>query len=540
MQLVAARTWGEAEIIDARRNVTARAAKRLVLLALAVTTALASVAPSTVAGTGDVPMIAVVNPIRATQIRVVADKPHANSSGYRFVASTRHASTEEYRVDFVIKSAAHSFRMSTSGGPDGYWGAAWSVPEDFPDGRYMLRAELIHLDGMVVDSDSVSIDVTGSNNGGVPPAETLWIGPPIGEEGLGMYAPPGGRPTAKIFTYVSEGTEQVRTFYSKTRPGARPRWIACGRARVQPADAYTDRSATIGCRLARGDRPLDLKLVAAVPNETSPPAPPDPERDGSSTVMRASFYRARPDGLYLTLASNESYGDCMAAGGFAVDQHGNSLWHANVDIHLTSKSGKVSFASGSRTTRVKAPDRHHSKAITAGLCDRSIRPGTQAKHARDGSRMHAELWNYGTDTTGNFTVAATTTDAPTTQMMGWIDQNNDDVRQRSEPWDIFLFREDTSIRVVPDKKTVEPGGTVSLWGALDGAHYCNDYRGVALQARSSDVLPWEDVASGKFDMWGTVTFSRQVTSPTWFRMRSAAVHGTCQEATSRPVFIDIN
>lgn len=391
----------------------------------------------------------------------------------------------------------------------------------------------------------MAVVATGAENGGAPPAETVTMGGPwvVQRPGWAFYRAPGHGVGASIFNWVSEGTQQVRVFYSTTSRPMAPQWVECGHGPVEfdndyPHDQWLARAR---CVLAPGDQPRDVRLIASVANTTPVPADPDPVNDaGSDVTVGINSYRSRASDLSLWAegaALDTTRCHLLRMRGH--DQREVPLWHANLDLHLRAPRGSASFATGQHSEDpAQAPDQNHDGSTRDGMaCDDGPDPPSQARHAKgDRDIWHIESGSQGADYYGDFDVAVSVSKPARTSVFAWIDQNDDDVWQQSEPSDVLLYREDTKIEPDVSRSKHPEGLSVLVGGELDGVTPCDQSRLANVYRRTSRTAPWrkvgEAILGSHYDQYHQV-----VRRTTWFRLIAPAVKSDyeCERAASPAV-----
>lgn len=391
---------------------------------------------------------------------------------------------------------------------------------------------------------------SGANNGGAPPLDAVHLGPPWVTQrppGWAFYDAPGHGLGAYLFVHTSEGTQQVRVLYSTAARGSAPEWVECGHAPVEFNDDYQNNfwAATPRCVLATGDSPRDVTALAAVASSTPPPAAPDPAQDaGSDASAGYQSYRSRPSEVSLGWEGPAlDPTRCHLLRVRSADQRGVPLWHANVDLHLRAPAASASFAAGHYAEdATQAPNDSHQAPAEDGLsCGEGVAPPRQTRHTKEGLEIwHIESAPAGTDHFGDFSVPAWVKEQPATSVFAWVDQNDDDVWQRSEPSDVLLYREDTTIE--PELSTTKEDGGVEVvvGGELDGAMGCSIQRPANVQRRRSRAAPWRH--TGKTFVGGRYNLHWEVIQrTTWFRLIAPPLDFPlpCKRATSPAVRVRV-
>lgn len=520
---------------------------RAIVLSLSMIALVVASAGSSPAQVAEQPRIALISPVEQDRPPVGSDKPLTNGGYIYFKAWSAGGSASEYRVSYVIEGGGFREEDLEVGG-DHLWEKHWQVPPEWPDGPYTVRVVLQTRAGEPVAEDSMVFVASGADNGGAPPLDAVRMGGPwtVQRPGWAFYDAPVHGLGAAMWVWASEGTEQVRVLYSTAPHGSTPGWVECGNAPVEFRDDYpTDHwIATPRCLLATGDSPRDVTGLAAVANGTPPPAAPDPVNDGGSDAWAGlDSYRSRPSEVALWAEGAPlDTTRCHLLSLRAHDQRRVPLWHANVDFHLRAPPGSASFAAGHYDEDPsQAPDSGDHRGSEEGIsCGDGVDPPEQALHEGVREVVHVESGFSGTDYRGDFDIAAWVKEPARTSVFAWVDHNDDDVWQQSEPFDVLLYREDTTIETeVWTSK--EPGGVgVVIGGELDGVTGCSISRPADVERRRSRSVPWRKAGETIVGSYHHRHYE-VIKRATWFRVIAPPVQGQlpCKRAVSPPVRVRV-
>jgi hypothetical protein len=145
---------------------------------------------------------------------------------------------------------------------------------------------------------------------------------------------------------------------------------------------------------------------------------------------------------------------------------GNALANKNVDVHITGPDSSVSFCPVTDGSATRAPDQgeHSSGSHTNGT-----------KH------IEGE-----TDSFGRFIFGVLSPSTGSTSVEAWVDQVDDDTLS-NEPTQsatiIWAPPGDRSITLDANKSSVRSGGTVKLFGTIDGDEACESGQTVKIKSR---------------------------------------------------------
>jgi hypothetical protein len=320
---------------------------------------------------------------------------------------------------------------------------AW--PVDLPDGTYGLRARI--KDTTIVEDLDVKVGAGElAPMTPHPPYETLQLDKPAIAAGV----PFSGRATV-VSGRASAGAEGVDVFYTKVPAKDTPRqtdWIFCGYADLSGTGTAPQPFSTL-CRLAGADQAAQVTGIAAITfdctvagcdaNPTPPPPAPNAsamrEQGGKETgqAVRVFGYEANPL-LGIEPAEAEAVtGDCRRFELVLRDQTGQPLGSENVDLHLAGPSSTAHFC--------RPPDAAPSlRAPDAGDHTTSADPNVQleAHHEADGGAgsLHTE---GETLPDGKLVFGVTSESAGDAQLSAWLDRNDDDAGDATEPADGALL-----------------------------------------------------------------------------------------------------
>lgn len=335
------------------------------------------------------------------------------------------SSLVEFEIQPTGQNAA-TFTADRVGNTD-TWEAFIPLPNTYTDGAtYTLRARLyrgVAGDAEEVDNDEMTVEV---NQSPVPPPDGagVEIQYPDNGGGLGIFVPKGKRPVAVFDFAASDGTEQVRAFYSLSDPGTEPTWEpSCGSGR--PVQGF----GKVRCTLADGHNPLDVTAVALVANRTAPPAPPSPALDASGDAHRVFPYLQVPSSVEIAQGNaTVNLSACHVMTAIVEDQFGRTVAGANVDVHADGPEDQLHFGTKeNETDAFQAPDNAHVSRENAKDCDSDDNLNQQGDHNSPGrdDAKHIES-TTGTSDNGQFRFALLSDFAGGTFIQAWADVDDDD------------------------------------------------------------------------------------------------------------------
>ena len=331
----------------------------------------------------------------------------------------------------------------------------WTIDEaTLPDGDYTLKATLFTQGTGTpteVASDTQAVVLNnqeGDLPAGVPDAddqaETVEIVYPENAGDLGVYVTPGEPKEQSFIMEVQTSTDRfVRGFYSVTERGTEPDFKPCGGFRQ--VDAAT-RSLTFECVVPNTDFALGITAVAAVTNDTPPPANTSQTQAGFTDSADAHsvdsyFQRAGSVVLEPETIGDAPLGSCATFTATVIDQNARPISNMNVDAHAAGPDDNLRFDTGTDTTSTsndtKAPDQNHTASEPAFECagatsdtdpsDSGAPEGTQGDHndPTGSDRKHVESV-AGTGVTGSVPFSLRSATAGVTQLTVWADADDDD------------------------------------------------------------------------------------------------------------------
>ncbi len=315
---------------------------------------------------------------------------------------------------------------------DDTWEAFASIPDSYSDSSsYTLIARL--YSGTPGDADEVAhAEMTVEvNQSQVPPpiAETVEMSYPDNGGKLGFYRPVGKRPSAVLDYAASVDTGQVRAFYTLTRPGSDPAWKVCGKS--IPDDAGFGK---VRCPLQAGDSRNDVTAVAVVSNKTSPPNAPNPALDDTGDAHRINPYLQKPTSLQVANEPQVAATICSFFNATVTDQFDRPIAAANIDVHAKGPTDRLRFMSQpAQTSPFQPPNTDHGSKEDAKRCSDNSNFRRQGVHNdSDGpDAKHIESIK-GTSNKGEFLFGLRSPANGSTQLVIWVDVNNDDDRDNGE------------------------------------------------------------------------------------------------------------
>ena len=263
----------------------------------------------------------------------------------------------------------------------------WDIPDDLAAGDATLIVKLVHPDGPSISHDEVDVRLrhqpTGSTATTNPgPDQAVGVTWPKQGGSLGFYRRPGGPWTTVLDAVTSEGTQQIRAFYSVSLPGAPPEFVFCGTLDTQPQ--VEPFGFQMGCELAAETKPKQVTAVGMVAEGTY-------EEGGqtqglgltqeSADVVRTAGVVQSPRDMTLSVApyGRALVNQCAGLLVSVTDSQGRPVQGANVDAHLHGPEGS-GFASGPQSSSSKAPDAGKHEVTPTVNCSGTA-AGEQGTHA---------------------------------------------------------------------------------------------------------------------------------------------------------------
>lgn len=220
--------------------------------------------------------------------------------------------------------------------------------------------------------------------------------------------------------------------------------------------------------------------------------------------------------------SSADVGTCKSL--TVVVREGNSpVVGQNIDIHATGPDASVSFCNppGANVTR-RDPDQG----------------GHVAGSHTDSNAKHAE---GETDETGRFVFGVSAASEGRTNIVAWIDDNDDDVQGTTEaaaPAHVtFDVEGDRSVSLEKNRNRVRKGRRVRLTGSIDGSAFCEANQTVKLKARRPNAR-WRNIATKTTAEDGSFRFRPKVFKTKDYRV-IAPKDGSCERAGSRRVRVRV-
>ncbi|HEX2058378.1 MAG TPA: hypothetical protein VHI71_08415 [Actinomycetota bacterium] len=318
------------------------------------------------------------------------------------------------------------------------WEFFMPIPDSLPDGAtYTLRARLysgVPGDADEVANDEMAVEIDQSE---IPPpmAETVELSYPDNGDRLGIFVPKGKLPVT-VFDYAaSEGTEQVRAFYTLSDAGTEPVWEeSCGSS--TPDDQGFGK---VRCTLEEGHQPSDVSAVAIVSNKTSPPAPPNAALDDTGDAHRVLPYLQQPTSVEVVNGNaTVDLSTCRTLTALLTDQFNRAVPAANVDVHADGPEDELHFgtrtnAGADTTDTFQPPDNQHVSRENAKRCSDNANLNQQGDHNSPGRDdvKHIESVD-GTSNSGAFRFALRSDFAGGTFVQAWADVDDDDLADLAE------------------------------------------------------------------------------------------------------------
>ena len=377
-----------------------------------------------------------LNPSGYTATLRLSDKADSDSA-YHLVAWVQQVPANPL-VEFELQPTgqnAQTISASRVGNTD-TWEAFFDIPSGFSDGPYDLRARL-YSGSSEVDNDEKRVTITNSQPPAPPTAaETLEITYPADGGSFGFFTPKGKPTNSVVVVKTSSGARQARVFYTQSDPGNDPTWKLCGFGSVNQSTFV----ARVRCELKEGDAPASVAAVAAVANRT-PPAPstePNPGLDDTGDAHRIVPYVQQPTSFTVAPQAQSVNPDKCSPLVVAtlLDQAGQPIVAANVDVHAVGPSDQLRFGDSSDVSDFQPPDKAHLAKEFAIDCsdetngnsdinqgDHNIPGGDDIKHIES---------TDGTSNTGQFAFILHADEVGATGFTIWADVDDDDLPGSAE------------------------------------------------------------------------------------------------------------
>ena len=573
-------------------------------------TLLVIVSPSTSFGGGSAtPQINFLNPssfaVGAADSVMLSDRvpsrPRTGPDGYRISAWIANAPTNA-GVEFELLSngvALETLDAVTPVGDDTF-DYGWDVPDTLPDGPYTLRATLFS-NNEAIDNDEVDITIARLGDRATVDYPTVsgdptdWPGDgsfgtfrplavELPDKGLAKRGKPVGNVDAShtVGTELNGGTTRVRSFYTISKPGTEPAWIACGTEKTPghpvPSSAAND---GVRCTLQDPRHQTRVTAVAVLPN-SSPHEWEDTANGAGDAVRVFNSYRQVPTDFGVTEGNNEVITEnpggaypCTTIVADLKDQMGREIAGANIDLHSTGPSDKFRIDTGlAPHSGILPADRNHELTEPGYDCfsdsDQSL--GDQSEHQILGGSdiKHAEADIDGTSDAGewgfSFRVPAGQVNDQRWSVNSalWVDERSDGCRANedvltsnelfalaqvgldqapaptSEPFVASLERCDRlpalrAIALESNKTQVREGGKVDFSGAITGPTQCVRRQHVRLRTRAKATGDFRTIDSVKTNNAGVYKFDDvRVNRTRQFRTNTPG-HSACVKAGSNIV-----
>ena len=405
--------------------------RSVILLVIAVAGALLPVLPSQAA-----PSIKLLNPsgYSGANLRISTKEDANGNQAYHLVAWAGDVPPNPL-VEFEI--AATPSIPGGGGGPSLATVTADRVGADtfegelssatVPDGQYFLRAILYSGflgpgTGTEVARDEKAVTIQSSQ---ATASNTVEMAYPVNGGPIGFYRKGSDPAKAVVTGFASDGTAQVRVFYTTNAPGTEPTWVSCGSA------AVSSRQFRARCTLAADANPTSVRAIAAVANRTPSPAPPTAPSDDTGDAHRVAPYLQNPTLVAMDPASSQAErSECTPIVVSVEDQSGVPIAGLNIDIHAQGPDDQLRFASEDGVSSpFQPPDAAHSARENTVQCGPLDPENQQSEHSVPGGDdlKHIESTpTGGTNNQGLFTFILHSGGGGGTQVTAWGDENDDD------------------------------------------------------------------------------------------------------------------
>ncbi len=276
---------------------------------------------------------------------------------------------------------------------------------------------------------------------------TVEISYPVNGGQVGFFTPPGTNVAAgAIDVFASQGTRNVRVFFSRSAPGTEPAFQSCGRRAVADNEP---RPVVVRCTLPAGVGSSAVTAIAASAedfNEDPVGTQQETTNVDAADAHRAFGYEQDPTSVFITPQTQRvdanpqgQFTACaplMTARVFDQQTQQRPVVGVNVDVSAEGPTDALSFddddAAGNSTSRSQAPDQGGHSTESAANCEATGTPGasgSQGEHERagQGDRKHIESQAEGTNRLGEFTFRLFSPNTGATQITAWADEDGNDV-----------------------------------------------------------------------------------------------------------------
>lgn len=330
------------------------------------------------------PAIQFLNP--SGHSNIVSTKDDGTNNTYHLVAATR-ALPSNALVEFKYQSGTGnevSIGIATRVGTTDTFQLQWAVGS-LPDGTYTLKAILYSGTIELARDEEEAVVNNEDDTLPSPPdpqAETVEITAPANGAAAGFFQP-AGQPTAHTIVEVtssaaldppslSQGTANVRVFYTTSAPGTEPEWVECG------TEARAEDGNKIECTIAEPEEgataatPEQVTALAAVADgELS--GLPENVTPGSGDAHRVFPYVQVPTNITLapTAQTGKPAGTCAdPVLATTLDQNGRPITGLNVDVHAKGPSDGLQFDDPDENSSThQPPDKAHTAPELTRDCE---------------------------------------------------------------------------------------------------------------------------------------------------------------------------
>ena len=376
------------------------------------------------------PAIQFLNP--SSHSRIVSNKNDGTNATYHLVAVTREVPADPI-VEFKYQQGTGnevSIGIASRVGTSDTFELEWNLG-GLPDGSYTLKA-IVYGGSTEFARDEQTVTVNNADSLTDPTAETVEITAPRNGSPAGFFQPSGSKVAHTVVDVTSSGaiappstssgTATVGVSYTKTPIGTEPVWISCGSG-TRASTGINN----IRCTLKEGDAPADVTGLAAVANSSAAQVV-----GGSGDAHRVFPYSQAP--TTISLEPREQTKPAAACADVVtatlLDQNGNKIAGANVDVHGKGPSDNLQFDdSGNNSSAHQGPDKAHSGPESARDCEGSANGGTQGQHEfapGNPDTKHIETVTAGTSDLGQFKFQLFSPDQGSTAFAVWADTDDDD------------------------------------------------------------------------------------------------------------------
>ena len=405
--------------------------------------------------------------------REVSTKSDNSDANYHLVAWVNQVPSNP-TVEFKLQSGTTESTISTGTlrGTDTF-DAPWNA-SSLSDGNYTVKA-ILYSNGVEVARDEEAVEVNNADSTrqqvtmlptGEDTGETVEIVYPTNAGPWGAFRKSGSNDpyVGVVDVTTSNGTTEVRAFYTTSAPGTEPVWTRC--SAPDAGEAVADAGNGVRCTLAVGTNPTSVTAISAAAGDVNQEFPGDctptddcGEGEDSGDAHRAFGYVQTPTTVSVAPATQRKDDTPASPAGnqypcsdvitaTVLDQNARKVASANVDVHAALPTDNLHFDSSNsaESTNHQPPNSGGHTTENTVDCESTATPkafNTTAGEAQgehevigEGDVKHIEAAATGTDDAGQFKTRLLNrneTITGTTQFTAFYDRDDDDRYCSAEP-----------------------------------------------------------------------------------------------------------